>query len=282
MNEMFFKGEPEAGIFGNWISLDFEFDRHGFFFQKNIEKLDPDEIDVIVIRLPQPIEIPFLQSLKNIIPEERIINRPEGIIETSSKAFLLNLQHLCPPITLCHSLEEAIVISQQYEIVLKPMYSFGGRGLMRLSTEYCWKGDNRFPIAEVREVFKESQFPLLAMRFMKNVTLGDKRTLVSNRKILGSAIRMPAEGHWICNVAQGGYALLSAPDEDELRIEAELTPLLYDKGILLYGFDTLVNDDGKRILSEINTMSVGGLMPLQQMSGRPVVVEAAKGIWDFV
>ncbi|HXR82408.1 MAG TPA: hypothetical protein VN763_15890, partial [Saprospiraceae bacterium] len=49
-----------------------------------------------------------------------------------------------------------------------------------------------------------------------------------------------------------------------------------------YGFDTLIDDDGKRVLSEINTMSVGGLMPLQEMSGRPVVEEAARGIWDYV
>ena len=282
MNEMFFKGHPEGGIYGSWITLDFEYDRRGFFFQKNIEDIDPATIDVIVIRLPQPVNITFLQSLKKIVPEQRIVNRPEGIIETSSKSFLLNLKHLCPPISLCHSLEEAIHISNQYEIVLKPMYGFGGKGLMRLSKEWCWKGNERFPMADVKDVFSQSQFPMLAMRFLKNVTQGDKRTLVSNQNIFGSAIRFPAEGHWICNVAQGGHPVLSEPDEDELRIEAELTPLLFRKGIVLYGFDTLVDDDGRRVLSEINTMSVGGLMPLQEMSGRPVVEEAARGIWDYV
>lgn len=282
MNELFFKGRPEGGIYGNWITLDFEYDRHGFFFQKNIEEIDPSQIDVILIRLPQPVEISFLQSLERILPSNRIINDPEGIIETSSKAFLLQLANLCPPVTLCNSVTEAIAISHQYEIVLKPLYSFGGKGLMRLSTEYCWNGNDRYPIEHIEEVFSQSQFPMLAMRFLENVTQGDKRTIVSNRKILGSAIRMPAEGHWICNVAEGGHPILSAPDEDELRMEAELTPLLYEKGIILYGFDTLVNDDGKRVLSEINTMSVGGLMPLQEMSGRPVVEEAAKGVWDYV
>jgi glutathione synthase len=51
---------------------------------------------------------------------------------------------------------------------------------------------------------------------------------------------------------------------------------------VLYGFDTLVDDDGKRVLSEINTMSVGGLLPLQEMIGTPVVMNAATGILDYV
>ncbi len=270
------------GIYGTWISLDFEYDPHGFFFQKNLEEIDPKQIDVILIRLPQPVDIPFLLSLEKIISPQRIINNPEGIIKTSSKAFLLEVEHLCPPVQMCESLAEAIALSQQYEIVLKPLYSFGGRGLMRLSKDWCWNGNERHPIDEVHDVFSENQFPMLAMRFLKNVTHGDKRTIVCNKKILGSAIRFPAEGQWICNVAQGGHPEISVPDENELRIEAALTPLLFEKGIVIYGFDTLVDDDGRRTLSEINTMSIGGLMPMQELSGRPLVEEAAKGIWDFV
>lgn len=153
---------------------------------------------------------------------------------------------------------------------------------MRLSNEWCWDGNNRFPIEDVRIIFNQTSFPMLAMKFLKNVVLGDKRTIVANTRILGSAIRMPAADHWICNVAQGGHALPAVPDEDELKIEARLTPLLYEKGIVLYGFDTLVDDDGKRVLSEINTMSVGGLLPLQEMIGNPVVMNSATGILDYV
>jgi glutathione synthase len=282
MNELFFKGKPGGGIFGNWITLDFQFDKHGFFFQKDLEEIDPTLVDVVLIRLPQPVNIPFLHSLSTLFPNKPIINDPEGILETSSKAFLLQLSQWCPPVTLCHSLEEAISLSHQYEIVLKPLYSFGGHGLMRLSREWCWDGNNRFPIEDVGIIFNQTTFPMLAMQFLKNVVLGDKRTIVANKKILGSAIRMPAEDHWICNVSKGGHALPAVPDEEELAMEAVLTPLLYKKGIVLYGFDTLVNDEGKRVLSEINTMSVGGLWPLQEMMGSPVVEDAAQGILDYV
>jgi len=282
MNEMFFKGKPGGGIFGNWIKLDFAYDKHGFFFQKDLQEIDPKLVDVVLIRLPQPANVPFLLSLSALFSNKPIVNSPEGILETSSKEYLLQLRDLCPPVTLCNSIQEAIELSQQYEIVLKPMYSFGGHGLMRLSKEWCWNENERFPIAEVIDVFSLTQFPMLAMKYLKNVVMGDKRTIVANKKILGTAIRMPVEGHWICNVAQGGHALPATPDEDEMKIEAILTPLLHEKGIVVYGFDTLVDDDGKRVLSEINTMSVGGLLPLQEMLGSPVVENAATGILDYV
>ena len=50
----------------------------------------------------------------------------------------------------------------------------------------------------------------------------------------------------------------------------------------MYGFDTLVDDDGKRVLSEINTLSIGGIGPLAELSGRPVIREAAKLLWGYL
>ena len=57
--------------------------------------------------------------------------------------------------------------------------------------------------------------------------------------------------------------------------------MLHSFGIIKYGFDTLVNDEGKRVLSEINTMSIGGLAPLEELSGKPVVRQAAQTIWQY-
>jgi glutathione synthase len=120
------------------------------------------------------------------------------------------------------------------------------------------------------------------MKYLPNVSFGDKRTVVVNKKILGSALRMPPENSWICNVAQGGHAVMSSPDSDELAIEQELTPLLYEKGIVMYGYDTLLNDNGRRVLSEINTLSIGGLGPMAEMSGKPMLQDTAKLLWDYL
>lgn len=128
----------------------------------------------------------------------------------------------------------------------------------------------------------EDQFPMLSMRYLPNVSFGDKRIIVVNRQILGAALRLPPPDSWICNVAQGGYAVLSEVDETELRIEQELTPLLFEKGIVMYGFDTLLDDNGVRVLSEINTLSIGGMGPIGEMSGKPILRDAALLLWEYL
>ncbi len=282
LNHEFFQGDPHSDIFAAPVKHEFEFKTADDYLNQRSTLLEPKEIDVILIRMPQPLNPVFLKSLESIVPPHKIINSPKGIIETSNKAFLLELAHLCPEPLLCSNLQQAMDLSQHTEIVLKPLYSYGGRGILRLSADYCWRADERYPIGEVSSILTESQFPMMALKFLKNVTQGDKRTIIVNQKILGSALRMPAPGSWVCNVAQGGHAVHSHADEDEMIIERYLTPLLLQKGVVIYGFDTLVNDEGRRVLSEINTLSTGGLLPLEQLSGRPVVREAAGALLDFL
>jgi glutathione synthase len=239
-------------------------------------------VDVVLFRLPQPVERPFISRIRKYFPKAKFINAPEGIIETSSKEYLLQVRDLCPTLSLCQSLSEAIALSHQYEIVLKPMYSYGGRGMFRLSTDAVWKEDERYPISHVHDIIQVVDFPMLSMRFLKNVVLGDKRTIVVHREVIGSALRLPAPGSWMCNIAHGGRAQLDEPDADEWRIESVLTPLLLKKGIVMYGFDTLVDDDGRRVLSEINTLSIGGLMPMEEMSKEPVLKKVAGLLIDYL
>lgn len=281
-NAAFFEGRPDADIYAPEVTDQFAFDASGSYFQQADTPLDRERIDAILVRMPQPVDAAFLFSLESIVPPHHIINSPAGIVETATKAFLMEVSYLCPEPQICHTIKEALELCQQKEIVLKPMLSYGGRGIVRLSTDHCWKEDQRMPIDHLSSFLSDSHFPMLAMKFLKNVTQGDKRTIVANRQILGSALRLPAPGSWMCNVAQGGRAVLAEADEDEHIIQEILTPILYRKGVVIFGFDTLVDDDGRRVLSEINTLSIGGLMPLQEMSGKPVLKRVAELLWDYV
>lgn len=281
-NQDFFNATSGSAIYATLIQDSFSFHPQGLSFSDSYERVDRDQIDAILVRMPQPLDKIFLRSLTDIVPQNKIINSPEGTIETSSKEFLLRVSHLCPSLSLCKNIQEAVALSKKMEIVLKPLYSYGGMGIARLSEEYYWEEDNRYHATEISDRAGNLEFPMLAMKYLPNVSLGDKRTIVVNKKILGSALRLPAEGSWICNVANGGHAMISETDEDELLIERELTPLLYEKGVIMYGFDTLTDDDGKRVLSEINTLSIGGIGPLSELSGRPVLKEAAELLWNYL
>lgn len=281
-NDSFFSGKPKRTVLASEVRGNFSFHPDGTYIKETAKELALSTVDSILIRMPQPLDRNFLLSLVNIVPKRNIINDPEGTIETSSKEFLMRLSHLCPSPQMCYSLQEAIELSQLNEIVLKPLYSYGGRGIVRLSTEFYWVGTHRFASDEIYNLLPDEYFPMLAMRYLQHVSRGDKRTIIVNRHIMGSALRMPPADSWICNVAQGGHAVISEPDDAELKIESELTPLLYDKGVIMYGFDTLVDDNGVRVLSEINTLSIGGLGPIEVMSGRPVLKQTASLLWDYL
>jgi glutathione synthase len=282
VNQDFFNGEASAPIYASAVTPDFDFDPEGRFFHESPELLSREKIDAILIRLPQPVDDTFLYSLQSIVSPNRIINSPAGIVETATKAFLLNVSYLCPEPVMCHSIEQALQLSREKEIVLKPLHAYGGRGMVRLSRAYCWNENTRLPVDRLSTFLTEAHFPMLSMTFLKNVTMGDKRTIVVNYQVLGSALRMPAPGSWMCNVAQGGHAVAAEPDEEEQIIERTLTPLLHRKGVIMYGFDTLVGDDGRRVLSEINTLSIGGLVPLESLTGKPVLKRAAGLLWDHI
>jgi glutathione synthase len=72
-------------------------------------------------------------------------------------------------------------------------------------------------------------------------------------------------------VAQGGVSGHAIADEDEHRIATALSNELGKFGIVMFGFDTLVGNDGKRVLSEVNTMSIGGLKQIRNPDDQPIL-----------
>ena len=119
------------------------------------------------------------------------------------------------------------------------------------------------------------------VKYLKNVTQGDKRIIVVNGKIMGASLRLPPEGSWICNASMGGSSYAAEVDKDEENIISVINPVLSKMGIVMYGIDTLVNDERRRVLSEINTTSIGGLPQIAGFRKKPVVEEAIDLIWKY-
>ena len=69
---------------------------------------------------------------------------------------------------------------------------------------------------------------------------------------------------------------------EEEEIARKLAPRLKAEGVILFGFDTLVDHTGKRVLSEINTMSIGGLKQMEAQMGRPMLQEMADLIIQYI
>lgn len=283
-NDAFFSGMQNCAIEAHIVGSELNFQATGKQFLEDTDAVRPSDFDVIFMRLPRPVSDDFLFFLTKRTDNQIIINHPKGIIETSSKAFLLNFQAYCPPLRLCYSIAEVQAFAARFPLVLKPLREYGGKGIVQLENGFVSDGKNKIEAASFFEKQKASieKEGILAMKFLKNVKQGDKRIIVVGTEIMGASLRMPAPDSWLCNIAQGGSAIATEADADEQEIVRHIAPILNKKGILMFGLDTLVNDEGKRVISEVNTLSIGGIAPLEAQTGRPILQQVTQKIIEHV
>ncbi len=260
-------------LYASPVDADFDFSEDAHYMRKGLRKIDTKGFDLVFMRLPRPLSDAQLRHIDSVFAGTVIINKPSGIINTSSKAFLLNFPSCCPPMRLVTSLDEIQEFAQKFPIVLKPLREYGGKGILRINGEKIDDGSTEYDTTQYLNSLKPviEQEGFLAMKFLKNVGEGDKRILVVGGEVLASSLRLPAENSWLCNVAQGGRSVPTEVTEEELHIVSEVAPRLRQEGVLICGIDTLVDDEGTRVMSEINTLSVGGFPQSQIQTGRPVI-----------
>jgi len=283
-NEDFFHRQEGYLFHGMAVSNDFAFDETGLQFDQKTVPLDLSSFDLVLLRMPHPISALFYRHLERKMSPAQILNRPTGIETTSSKAFLLQLSELCPPIRLCTTLEEISTFHEHYDLVLKPLRNYGGKGIVKVVKGIVEMQDGEvIPLKDAGKILGNelSGDGFLAMKFLKNVSAGDKRIVVVNGKILGAALRVPAPGSWLCNVSQGGVSERSYADDREKEMAAVIHDVVAPLGIGIFGMDTLLNDNGQRVLSEINTLSVGGVGPMEIQSRLPVTEQVADELLNF-
>lgn len=282
-NARFFNGQ-HSHVYGRKLVGTFEFDPSGKRYLYDQTRVEVADFDVIFLRLPRPIPDRFFERLQEWAQGKVMINHPKGILATSTKAFLLNLPDCCPPMQLVRSAEEVLAVAKSGPIVLKPLRDYGGKGIVRVSGDQIHDGnawmDAQVYLRQIEQQLRREG--MLAMAFLKNVDQGDKRILVVGGEIMAASLRMPAPDSWLCNVAQGGTSISSEPTDRERALIETIKPLLDEEGVFIYGVDTLVGDDGQRLISEINTLSIGGFPQAEAQTGRPVLALTIQKMIDYV
>ncbi len=265
------------------VDHDFSFQPHHPVFLSRSVETSISGFDFIWLRVPPPLDKDFLDKLCRIFPKDRILNHPDGIRKTSGKDFLLEIKEVCPPIQLIRSVPDLIGFKKRFPIVLKPLNEYGGKGIIRIDGDKVWIGNDTVQLFS-SFVYGLRGRPLnyLGMKYLKNVSKGDKRIIVVNGEIIGASLRLPPEGNWLCNASQGGSSHASEVTKEEREIIERISPILLKEGIVMFGADTLEDDSGKRVLSEVNTLSVGGVVPLEEHTGLPLSEKVAKGIAEFM
>ena len=282
-NQKFFTDFEPSKISGARIDHDFRYSEDGIDFKKNLKEIRIQDYDIVLMRLPRPVSDEWLEWLVSIAPDCIFINHPLGIIKTSNKKYLLNFPSQSFNMKLCFSKRDIQDISSRYPVVLKPLKEYGGKGIVKIDGNKVHDGDKYIDFQSYLKTIEtelESD-GFLAMKYLKNVSKGDKRILVVGGQIMASSLRIPAVGSWLCNVSQGGKSVKSEVTMEEEDIVNTISPSLIAEGILIFGVDTLEDDDGKRILSEVNTLSVGGFPQAQKQVQRPIIKMTIDKIFKY-
>ena len=227
--------------------------------------------DAVFLRIPHPVPPTWFVHLRKTFGARPILNAPEGIEATTSKAWLLNVPELCSPMQLCPTAGEVAAFAKTRDAVLKPLHGYGGQGILRVREGRVELPGGPVPLAEYT-----LPAPVLAVEYTRRVSEGDKRIVVVAGEVLGAVLRVPAAGAWLCNVSQGGHAEPAALTPEETHIADVLDAHMRRLGVVMYGIDTLADNDGRRVLSEVNTMSIGGLLDLPPIDGQPAAARAAR------
>ncbi len=297
-NDPFFQGEIGGMIHGVLVTGEtaFRFNATGQQFSGSDQVTKLGAQDVVWLRLPPPADASFFAQLTLFAPaaaptniplqhkQPVFINDPQGILETGSKDFLHHFADFTAPVRRLQGLDDVREFASLHPIILKPLRDYGGRGLVKISRGLAEADGQELPLedwlAEARPAIEAGHY--LGMKYLKNVDQGDKRILVVNGKILGASLRLPAPGQWLCNVARGGTSVVSETTPEEETMIAAVAPVLLAKGIVIFGADTLVDDDGLRVLSELNTNSIGGFPQAEAQTRRPVLQQTINGIYDYL
>lgn len=283
-NDVFFKELEGTQVWATRIEPDFAYSTQADSFELEKRKVDLKDYDVLLLRLPHPIQKGFWDHLKFVFAERRMINQPSGIQQSSNKAFLLKLSEWCPPMALCTSKEEVLAFAEKFPIVLKPLEGYGGVGIVKISEGLAWLGKEKIEDLDAfLEKMEAENRHFLAMKFLENVDQGDKRIVVINGEVIGASLRVPPPGSWLCNASQGGQSVKAEVTEREEEMARDLTEKLKAIGVLFFGFDTLVNDEGQRVLSEVNTLSIGGIRQIgQQQPDQPILETVARQLIEGI
>jgi glutathione synthase len=229
------------------------------------------EWDVVWLRQDPPFDMSYITTthiLERIHPATLVVNDPFWVRNSPEKLLVLNFPDLTPPTLIARDLTTIRGFKAMHgDIILKPLYGNGGAGVFRLDP-------NDRNLASLHELFSGiNREPLIAQKYLPDVTKGDKRIILVNGDPVGAINRVPAIGETRSNMHVGGRPEKTGLTERDREICAAIGPTLREKGQVFVGIDVIGD-----WLTEINVTSPTGIQELERFDG----VNIAAKIWQVI
>lgn len=233
--------------------------------------LDLATMDVVWLRQDPPFDMGYITTthiLERLKGQALVVNDPFWVRNFPEKLLVLQFPDLTPPTLIARDLDSIRAFRERYgDIILKPLYGNGGAGVFRLTPE-----DRN--LVSLHELFSGiNREPLIAQKFVPDVSNGDKRIILVDGEPVGAINRIPPEGETRSNLHVGGRAEKVGLTARDAEICAAIGPLLREKGQIFVGIDVIGD-----YLTEINVTSPTGIQELERFDR----VDVAGAIWDAI
>jgi glutathione synthase len=234
--------------------------REPFWELAEEREADVEEYRVVLQRKDPPVDGRFIAYSRHFeqVPEEIVqINRPPATYELSEHTAALRYPEFAAPTAVCGSFED----------VVEAVRAIDGEAVLKPENTYCGIGVSFFPPSvsdeELGAYWERWQPHVIVQPYLEAIeSSGDLRILTINDRILGSVLRIPAEGSRLANLHQGASAARLDPSPRQLAacraVAADLNPL----GLYLLGLDFIGED-----LTEVNFTSPTTIVQINQVNG---------------
>jgi len=234
-------------------------------------ELELDRVDVVLLRQDPPFDMAYITTthiLEQLHPRPLVVNNPASVRNHPEKLFPLLFRQYMPVTLVTADVNDIEHFRNQYkDIVIKPLYGYGGRSILRLK-----EGDDNFH-ALMETQFAHSKEPLMVQPFLPEVKTGDRRIILIDGDISGVMGRIPAEHEIRANFRVGGSPAKAELTLKQREICEALGPVLQEKGLVFAGIDVIGD-----YLTEINLTSPTGMVQMNKLYD----IKLESLFWDAV
>ena len=211
---------------------------------------DLADLDIILMRQDPPFNAEYIYATYLLERAEQegvmVVNRPGSVRDSNEKLFATDFPQCCAP-TLVSSQSTLLrdFVQEFGDTVMKPLDGMGGSNIFRVRKD----SPNISVVIEV--LTQHGKTPIMAQRFVPEITEGDKRILMINGEPVPYALaRIPKEGELRGNLAAGGTGQGRELSDRDRWICEQVGPTLKRKGLYFVGLDVIGD-----YLTEINVTS---------------------------
>lgn len=231
------------------------------------------EFDVVLMRKDPPVDMAYIAATW-LLDQVRaagvcVLNAPETLRNMNEKLSIVQFADLAPPLLVSARRDDLEGFLAEYnEIVIKPLDRMGGALVYRLR-----HGDADVA-AIIESVTDQGTLPVMAQRFLPEVVEGDRRLLLIDGELIPEvAVRIPKDGEFRANLAQGGTLRVEPADDRDREIAERLGAPLQEAGVCFAGADVVGG-----WLTEINITSPTCIREVEAHTGQAVAMR----FWDAV